>query len=185
MKVNETGLPEVVILSPDVFGDERGFFFESFNERVFVELTRSGERFVQDNHSKSSKGVLRGLHYQLGKPQGKLVRVIEGSIFDVAIDIRKGSPSFGQWVGVELTADNKKQLWVPPDFAHGFVVTSESAQVLYKATDFYSPEHERSIVWNDQTIGIDWPDIGISPILSAKDADASTLENADLPTYFL
>ena len=185
MKVNETGLPEVVILSPDVFGDERGFFFESFNERVFVELTRSGERFVQDNHSKSSKGVLRGLHYQLGKPQGKLVRVIEGSIFDVAIDIRKGSPTFGLWVGVELTAENKKQLWVPPDFAHGFVVTSDSAQVLYKATDFYSPEHERSIVWNDQTIGIDWPDIGISPILSAKDADASTLENADLPTYFL
>lgn len=185
MQVNETGLSGVVVLSPSVFGDERGFFFESFNEMVFAELTQSTEKFVQDNHSKSSKGVLRGLHYQLGKPQGKLVRVVEGAIFDVAVDIRKGSPTFGQWVGVELTAENKKQLWVPPDFAHGFVVTSESAQVLYKATDFYSPEHERSIVWNDQTIGIDWPDIGISPILSAKDADASTLENADLPTYNL
>ena len=185
MQASETGLPGVLVFRPTVFGDNRGFFFESFNEAVFVELTRSGERFVQDNHSKSSKGVLRGLHYQLGKPQGKLVRAVEGAIFDVAVDIRKGSPTFGQWVGVELTAENKKQLWVPPDFAHGFVVTSESAQVLYKATDFYSPEHERSIVWNDQTIGIDWPDIGISPILSAKDADASTFANADLPTYTL
>lgn len=185
MQVNETGLPGVVVLSPSVFGDERGFFFESFNEAVFAERTQSTKKFVQDNQSKSSKGVLRGLHYQLGKPQGKLVRVVEGAIFDVAVDIRKGSPTFGQWVGVGLTAENKKQLWVPPDFAHGFVVTSESAQVLYKATDFYSPEHERSIVWNDQAIGIDWPDIGISPILSAKDADASTFANADLPTYTL
>ena len=185
MQANETGLPGVVLLSPNVFGDERGFFFESFNESVFAEHTQSAEKFVQDNHSKSSKGVLRGLHYQLGKPQGKLVRVVEGAIFDVAVDIRKGSPTFGQWVGVELTAENKKQLWVPPDFAHGFVVTSESAQVLYKATDFYSPEHERSIVWNDQAIGIDWPATGISPILSAKDSDASTLESADLPTYKL
>ena len=185
MQANETELPGVVLLSPNVFGDERGFFFESFNEASFAECTQSTEKFVQDNHSKSSRGVLRGLHYQLGKPQGKLVRVVEGAIFDVAVDIRKGSPTFGQWVGVELTAENKKQLWVPPDFAHGFVVTSESAQVLYKATDFYSPEHERSIVWNDETIGIEWPDIGSSPILSAKDADATTLGNADLPTYNL
>ena len=185
MHEEETGLSGVLVFTPRVFGDERGFFFESFNETVFAERTKSTEKFVQDNHSKSSKGVLRGLHYQLGKPQGKLVRVVEGAIFDVAVDIRKGSPTFGQWVGVELNAENKKQLWVPPDFAHGFVVTSESAQVLYKATDFYSPEHERSIVWNDQTIGIDWPDIRISPILSSKDADASTLENADLPTYNL
>ena len=185
MLVEQTTLPGVLILTPRTFGDDRGFFLESFNTQVFSENTGEKCQFVQDNHSKSSIGVLRGLHYQLGKPQGKLVRVVEGVIFDVAVDIRKGSPTFGRWVGVELTAENKKQLWVPPDFAHGFVVTSESAQVLYKATDFYSPEHERSIVWNDQTIGIDWPDIGISPILSAKDADASTLENADLPTYFL
>ena len=183
MIVERTTLPRVLILTPRTFGDDRGFFFESFNTRVFSENTGENCQFVQDNHSKSSIGVLRGLHYQLGKPQGKLVRVVEGAIFDVAVDIRKGSPTFGQWVGVELTAENKKQLWVPPDFAHGFIVISESAQVLYKATDFYSPEHERSIVWNDQTIDIDWPDIGISPILSAKDADASTLANADLPTY--
>ena len=185
MLVEQTALPGVVILTPRTFSDDRGFFFESFNTRVFSENTGENCQFVQDNHSKSSIGVLRGLHYQLGKPQGKLVRVVEGAIFDVAVDIRKGSPTFGQWVGVELTAENKKQLWVPPDFAHGFVVTSESAQVLYKATDFYSPEHERSIVWNDQIIDIDWPDIGISPILSAKDADASTLASADLPTYTL
>ena len=185
MLVEQTALPGVVILTPRTFSDDRGFFFESFNTRVFSENTGGNCQFVQDNHSKSSIGVLRGLHYQLGKPQGKLVRVVEGAIFDVAVDIRKGSPTFGQWVGVGLTAENKKQLWVPPDFAHGFVVTSESAQVLYKATDFYSPEHERSIVWNDQTIDIDWPDIGISPILSAKDADASTLASADLPTYTL
>lgn len=182
MLVEQTALSEVLILTPRTFGDDRGFFFESFNIRMFSESTGLSCKFVQDNHSKSSHGVLRGLHYQLGKPQGKLVRVIEGSIFDVAVDIRKGSPNFGRWVGVELTAENKKQLWVPPDFAHGFIVTSESAQVLYKATDFYSPEHERSIVWNDETIGIKWPDIGASPILSAKDADASTLGNADLPT---
>lgn len=182
MRVTPTALTDVLLIEPEVFSDKRGFFFESFNEAVFVELTGARVQFVQDNHSKSSKGVLRGLHYQLGKPQGKLVRVVEGSVFDVAVDIRKGSPNFGKWVGVELTAENKKQLWVPPDFAHGFIVTSESAQVLYKATDFYSPEHERSIVWNDETIGIGWPDIGVSPILSAKDADASTLNNADLPT---
>ena len=181
----ESPLKGVFVLRPRIFGDDRGFFFESFNSKSFAKETGLSFEFVQDNHSRSSRGVLRGLHYQVKKPQGKLVRVVEGSIFDVAVDIREGSPTFGKWVGAELTAENKKQLWVPPDFAHGFVVTSQSAQVLYKATDFYSPDHERSIVWDDETIAIDWPDIGMSPILSAKDADASTLENADLPTYKL
>jgi dTDP-4-dehydrorhamnose 3,5-epimerase len=171
----------VLLLTPRSFGDDRGFFFESFNSRVFSDATGENVQFVQDNHSKSSRGVLRGLHYQLGKPQGKLVRVIEGSIFDVAVDIRKGSANFGQWVGVELTADNKKQLWVPPDFAHGFVVTSSSAQVIYKATDFYSPQHERGIIWNDDTIGILWPDISMPPTLSVKDAEAPSLERAETP----
>lgn len=183
MLVEETGLPGVLVLTPRLFGDGRGFFFESFSARAFSDCTGENVHFVQDNHSKSSHGVLRGLHYQLGKPQGKLVRVIEGSIFDVAVDIRKGSPNFGQWVGVELTADNKKQLWVPPDFAHGFIVTSESAQVLYKATDFYSPQHERSIIWNDDTIGIAWPDIIMPPNLSAKDAQAPSLERAEIPNF--
>lgn len=183
LKVTKTPLLGVLVLEPRVFGDERGFFLESFNQSTFLEATGIDCTFVQDNHSKSSRGVLRGLHYQLGKPQGKLVRVIEGSIFDVAVDIRTGSPSFGQWVGVELTADNKKQLWVPPDFAHGFLVTSESAQVLYKATDFYSPQHERSIIWNDDTIGIPWPDISIPPTLSAKDAQAPSLEEAEIPNF--
>lgn len=183
MLVEETCLPGVLVLTPQSFGDERGFFFESFNAYEFSESTGENVQFVQDNHSKSSRGVLRGLHYQLGKPQGKLVRVIEGSIFDVAVDIRKGSPNFGQWMGVELTADNKKQLWVPPDFAHGFIVISDSAQVLYKATDFYSPEHERSIIWNDETIAIDWPDFGCSPKLSAKDAEAPCLASAEIPTF--
>ena len=161
------------------------FSFESFNEaRVFCgKHLRKLPSFVQDNHSKSSRGVLRGLHYQLGKPQGKLVRVVEGSVFDVAVDIRQGSPSFGQWIGVELTAENKKQLWVPPDFAHGFVVTSDTAQVLYKATDFYSPEHERSIIWKDETIAIAWPNLGMTPILSSKDADAPNLSVAELPRF--
>ena len=185
MLVEQTALPGVVILTPRTFGDDRGFFFESFNTRVFSESTGETCQFVQDNHSKSSRGVLRGLHYQLGKPQGKLVRVVEGAVFDVAVDIRQGSPSFGQWVGVELTAENKKQLWVPPDFAHGFVVMSDSAQVLYKATDFYSPEHERSIIWSDETIAIDWPDLGLDPNLSPKDADAPNLRVAELPSFNL
>lgn len=183
MLAEQTALPGVVILTPRTFGDDRGFFFESFNNRVFSESTGVSFHFVQDNHSKSSRGVLRGLHYQLGKPQGKLVRAIEGSIFDVAVDIRKDSPNFGRWVGVELTAENKKQLWVPPDFAHGFVVISSSAQVLYKATDFYSPKHERNIFWNDNTIAIDWPELGSPPILSPKDADAPTLDIAELPAF--
>jgi dTDP-4-dehydrorhamnose 3,5-epimerase len=183
MLVEQTGLTGVVILTPRTFGDDRGFFFESFNARVFAESTGKSFQFVQDNHSKSSRGVLRGLHYQLAMPQGKLVRVIEGSIFDVAVDIRKGSPNFGRWVGVDLTAENKKQLWVPPGFAHGFVVTSDSAQVLYKATNFYSPEHERSIIWNDETIAIDWPDFDLSPILSSKDAEAPSLVSSELPSF--
>lgn len=183
MLVEQTALPGVVILTPRTFGDDRGFFFESFNARVFSESTGESCQFVQDNHSKSSRGVLRGLHYQLGKPQGKLVRVVDGAVFDVAVDIRQGSPSFGQWVGVELTAENKKQLWVPPDFAHGFVVMSDSAQVLYKATDFYSPEHERSIIWSDETIAIDWPDLGVEPNLSPKDVDAPNLRVAELPSF--
>ena len=183
MQVEETTLPGVLLLTPRSYGDDRGFFFESFNRRVFSDVTGENGQFAQDNHSKSSRGVLRGLHYQLGKPQGKLVRVIEGSIFDVAVDIRRGSPNFGNWVGVELTADNRKQLWVPPDFAHGFVVTSDAAQVLYKATDFYSPQHERSIVWDDETIAISWPDIGVDPILSAKDSGAPNLGRAQVP-YF-
>lgn len=183
MLVESTGLPGVLVLTPRSFGDDRGFFYESFNSRVFLDNTGENVQFVQDNHSKSSIGVLRGLHYQLGKPQGKLVRVIEGAVFDVAVDIRKGSPSFGQWVGVELTADNKKQLWVPPDFAHGFVVTSDSAQVLYKATDFYSPAHERSIIWSDETIAVSWPDFGACPILSTKDAKAPKLDAAEIPHF--
>jgi dTDP-4-dehydrorhamnose 3,5-epimerase len=183
MLLEKTHLPGVLILTPRTFGDDRGFFFESFNTRVFAEITGENVQFLQDNHSKSSLGVLRGLHYQLGKPQGKLVRVIEGSIFDVAVDIRNGSPSFGEWVGVELTAENKKQLWVPPGFAHGFLVTSKSAQVLYKATDFYSPQHERSIVWNDDLIAIRWPDLCMSPTLSPKDAEAPCLDNAEIPNF--
>lgn len=183
MLVEQTALPGVAILTPRTFGDDRGSFFESFNSRVFLENTGENCQFVQDNHSKSSRGVLRGLHYQLGKPQGKLVRVVEGSVFDVAVDIREGSPTFGQWVGVELSAENKKQLWVPPDFAHGFVVTSGVAQVLYKATDFYSPEHERSIIWSDETVAIDWPDLGLTPVLSSKDADAPNLLDVELPSF--
>ena len=181
MLVETTVLPGVLVLTPKTFGDDRGFFFESFNTQIFSERTGENCQFVQDNHSKSVRGVLRGLHYQLGKPQGKLIRVVEGAIFDVAVDIREGSPYFGQWVGVELTAENKKQLWVPPDFAHGFLVMSDSAQVLYKATDFYSPEHERSIIWSDENIVIDWPDLGIDPILSQKDTDAPKLNDAELP----
>lgn len=181
--VEQTGLPGVLALTPPTFGDDRGYFYESFNAQALSEVIGTRFQFVQDNHSKSSRGVLRGLHYQLGKPQGKLVRVIEGSIFDVAVDIREGSPNFGHWVGIDLTADNKKQLWVPPDFAHGFIVTSVSAQVLYKTTDFYSPEHERSIIWDDKTIDIDWPVVGSFPILSPKDAEALSLVSAEIPKY--
>ena len=184
LQVEETSLPGVLCITPKVFGDDRGFFFESFNASEFEGNTGSELTFVQDNHSKSARGVLRGLHYQIQKPQGKLVRVVEGVIFDVAVDIRRGSPSFGEWVGIELSAENKKQLWVPPDFAHGFIVVSDYAQVLYKATDYYAPEHERSIRWNDPDLGIDWPNLGLKPLLSEKDQQAHLLKEADLPGFW-
>jgi dTDP-4-dehydrorhamnose 3,5-epimerase len=177
--VNLTAIPEVLILEPKVFGDNRGFFFESFNQRDFQKITGLDAQFVQDNHSKSSKGVLRGLHYQIQHPQGKLVRVTQGSVFDVAVDLRQSSPNFGRWVGVELSAENKKQLWVPPGFAHGFVVTSDSAEFLYKTTDYWYPEHERSLIWSDVSVGIQWPLVG-QPQLAAKDAAAKFLKDADL-----
>jgi len=166
--VKSTSIPEVVIIEPRVFRDDRGFFLESFNQRDFSMATGLEIKFVQDNQSRSGKGVLRGLHYQLENPQGKLVRVVSGAVFDVAVDIRKSSSSFGKWVGCELTEDNHRQLWVPPGFAHGFIVTSDSADFLYKTTDYYVPEHERCIAWDDVEIGIDWPQ-GIEPHLSVKD----------------
>ncbi|WP_250502569.1 dTDP-4-dehydrorhamnose 3,5-epimerase [Caballeronia sp. AZ7_KS35] len=178
IQVTATALPEVKIIEPKVFGDARGFFYESFNAREFAEHVESGVEFVQDNHSRSAKGVLRGLHYQIQHPQGKLVRVVEGEVFDVAVDIRKSSPNFGKWVGVNLSAENNRQLWVPPGFAHGFVVLSESAQFLYKTTDYWYQAHERSIVWNDPEIGIEWP-IDFEPMLAAKDAAGKRLSEAD------
>lgn len=183
VSVTESSLPGVLIIEPRVFGDNRGFFYESFNARDFLEATEFGGLFVQDNHSRSSKGVLRGLHYQIQHSQGKLVRVISGVVFDVAVDIRKGSPHFGKWVGIELSAANKRQLWIPPDFAHGFVVISEYAEVLYKATDYYAPEFERSIRWDDPGINIEWPQVTVGPFLSEKDVDASFLVDADLPNF--
>lgn len=179
MKVIATSIPDVLILEPKVFGDARGFFLESFNLRTFQDATGLNVNFVQDNHSRSAHGVLRGLHYQLHQPQGKLVRVVRGAVFDVAVDIRKSSPTFGSWVGVELSEVNQKQLWVPPGFAHGFVVLSESADFLYKTTEYYSPQDERSIIWNDPTIGIAWPLDGMAPILSAKDREAKLLPDAE------
>jgi dTDP-4-dehydrorhamnose 3,5-epimerase len=169
IQVTATALPGVKIIEPKVFGDARGFFYESFNAREFAEQVEAGVEFVQDNHSRSAKGVLRGLHYQIQHPQGKLVRVVEGEVFDVAVDIRKRSPTFGKWVGVRLSAENKRQLWVPAGFAHGFCVTSESAEFLYKTTDYWFPEHERSLLWNDPALGIDWPVEG-APQVAAKDA---------------
>lgn len=177
--VTATALPEVKIIEPKVFGDARGYFYESFNAREFEELVASGVVFVQDNHSRSAKGVLRGLHYQIQHAQGKLVRVVEGEVFDVAVDLRRDSPNFGKWVGVTLSAENHRQLWVPPGFAHGFVVLSESAQFLYKTTDYWFPEHERSIVWNDPAIGIEWP-IDFEPLLAAKDAAGKRLADAEV-----
>ena len=169
MKVTVTSLPEVLIIEPKVFGDQRGFFFESFNQKAFNDATGLDAKFVQDNHSRSTKGVLRGLHYQIQQPQGKLVRVVRGSVFDVAVDIRKTSPNFGAWVGVELSEENHRQLWVPPGFAHGFLVTSDTADFLYKTTDYYAPEFERCVAWNDPEIGVEWPLAGIEPQLSVKD----------------
>ena len=179
IQVTATALPEVKIIEPKVFGDARGFFYESFNAREFAEHVESGVEFVQDNHSRSAKGVLRGLHYQIQHAQGKLVRVVEGEVFDVAVDIRKSSPNFGKWVGVNLSEENHRQLWVPPGFAHGFVVLSETAQFLYKTTDYWYQAHERSIVWNDPAIGIEWP-IDFEPVLAAKDAAGKRLSEAEV-----
>jgi dTDP-4-dehydrorhamnose 3,5-epimerase len=179
MNITQTKIPEVLIIEPKVFGDERGFFFESFNAKVFQEKTGLNPNFVQDNHSKSAQNVLRGLHYQIQQPQGKLVRVIVGSVFDVAVDIRQDSPTFGQWVGEVLSAENKKQLWIPEGFAHGFLVLSETAEVLYKATDFYAPEYDRAILWNDPDININW-NLQNEPILSAKDQQAKPLKEAEI-----
>ena len=170
MKATRCKIADVFLIEPKVFGDERGFFFESFNQKAFNEATGAQWSFVQDNHSKSSHGVLRGLHYQVVQPQGKLVRVVAGEVFDVAVDIRKDSPTYGQWVGEILSASNQRQLWVPPGLAHGFVVLSESAEFLYKTTDYYAPAHERCIAWNDPTLNIEWPALSTPPKLSAKDA---------------
>lgn len=180
MKVTPTALPEVLIIEPKVFGDSRGFFLESFNQKAFNEATGVDLQFVQDNHSRSGRGVLRGLHYQIRQPQGKLVRVVRGTVFDVAVDIRKSSPNFGKWVGIDLTEENNRQLWVPPGFAHGFLVTSESADFLYKTTDYYAPEFERSITWDDPMVGVEWPLGGTPPQLSAKDQAVAGLLSAEV-----
>ena len=166
--VTATSIPGILILEPKVFGDARGFFFECFSARDFTQATGLDVQFVQDNHSKSAKGVLRGLHYQIQHPQGKLVRVTQGEVFDVAVDMRRSSPTFGQWEGVVLSADNKRQLWIPPGFAHGFLVTSDTAEFLYKTTDYYHPEFECSLLWNDPTVGVQWP-LETTPLLAAKD----------------
>ncbi len=179
MKVVETALPEVKLIEPKVFGDDRGFFLESWNARTFAEAGIDGA-FVQDNHSRSSAGVLRGLHYQLVRPQGKLVRVVSGRAFDVAVDIRRSSPSFGRWVGFELSALNKHMLWIPPGFAHGFLALEDGTDFLYKCTDYYAPEHDRSILWSDPRIGIEWPLDGAAPSLSTKDSAAPLLAEAEL-----
>lgn len=179
MNIIVTEIPDVLIIEPTVFGDDRGFFFESYNQRSISEKAGITYQFVQDNHSRSSKGVLRGLHYQIQQTQGKLVRVVVGSVYDVAVDIRKSSPTFGHWVGRFLSADNKHQLWVPPGFAHGFLVVSDVAEVLYKATDFYAPQHERSIRWDDPDINIQWPLEG-GPVLSGKDQAGQMLSTAEV-----
>ena len=178
MKITPTNIPEVLVIEPKVFGDERGFFFESFNQAKFEEAIGRQVNFVQDNHSKSVKNVLRGLHYQIQQPQGKLVRVVQGEVFDVAVDLRKSSSTFAQWVGEILSADNKKQLWIPEGFAHGFVVLSDTAEFLYKTTDYWAPEFERSIAWNDPEIAIEWP-LNLEPSLSGKDKLAGTLASSE------
>lgn len=179
MLATPTTIPDVLILEPKVFGDDRGFFFESFNAKAFEQASGLKREFVQDNHSKSAKNVLRGLHYQIQNPQGKLVRVVQGEVFDVAVDIRKSSRTFGQWVGVHLSGENKKQLWVPEGFAHGFVVLTDTAEFLYKTTGYYSPEYERSLLWNDSKLDIKWPFEG-EPKLSSKDMEALPLNQIDL-----
>jgi dTDP-4-dehydrorhamnose 3,5-epimerase len=178
MKVTPTAIPEVLLIEPRVFGDARGFFFESFNQRAFQEASGLNLEFVQDNHSRSSQGVLRGLHYQIEQPQGKLVRVVRGRVFDVAVDLRRSAATFGRWVGMELSEDEHRQLWIPPGFAHGFMVLSESADFLYKTTDYYAPEHERCVAWNDPQLGIEWPD-SVTPRLSAKDATGLPFHQAE------
>lgn len=182
LTVIPSAIPEVLILQPKVFADARGFFLESFNARSFEEATGLSCAFVQDNHSKSSRGVLRGLHYQIRHPQGKLVRVVSGEVFDVAVDLRRSSPSFGKWVGITLSAENKRQLWVPEGFAHGFLVTSEAAEVLYKTTDYWFPEHERSVLWNDPQLGIKWPLQG-APVISQKDNAGTSLAACEIELF--
>ena len=179
MEVIPTRIPDVLILEPRVHGDARGFFLESFNAQTFHGVTGLDVTFVQDNHSRSSRGVLRGLHYQIRHPQGKLVRVSHGSVFDVAVDLRRSSPTFGQWVGAELSGENFRQLWIPQGFAHGFLVLSETADFLYKTTDYYAPEHERSLLWNDPQVGVDWPLDGIEPKLAAKDLAGLALSDSE------
>ncbi len=180
MTVVPTSIPDVLVIEPEVRGDERGFFMETWNARTFLTATGLERTFVQDNHSRSTQSVLRGMHYQIAQPQGKLLRVVIGAIFDVAVDLRRSSPNFGTWVGVELTADNHRQIWVPEGFGHGFLVLSPSADILYKATDFYSSEHDRTLAWDDPDVGIDWPLGGRQPILSAKDRVGSPLAAADV-----
>ena len=179
MKIIKTAIPDVLIIEPKVFSDDRGFFFESFNKASWLESTCVKADFVQDNHSRSAKNVLRGLHYQISQPQGKLVRAVVGEVFDVVVDLRKNSPTLGNWVGVKLSAENQRQFWVPKGFAHGFLVLSDVAEVLYKATDYYAPEHERSIMWNDPDIGIKWP-LQDKPVLSTKDDSALSFKDAEL-----
>ena len=179
MNVIKTAIPEVLIIEPSVFGDDRGSFFESFNQAQFEEAVGRKVNFVQDNHSKSLKNVLRGLHYQIQQPQGKLVRVVQGAVLDVAVDIRKSSPTFGQYVAVELSAQNKSQMWIPVGFAHGFLVLSDTAEFLYKTTDYWASEHERSIIWNDEKIGIEWP-TNIAPLLSSRDQAAKSFLDAEV-----
>lgn len=179
MKPVQTDIPDVLILEPKVFGDSRGFFYESFNKRLFSELTGITAEFVQDNHSRSARGVLRGLHYQIKQPQGKLVRVVQGRVFDVAVDLRRSSATFGKWDGVELSEENNRQLWIPPGFGHGFVVLSDSADFLYKTTDYWAPEHERCIKWDDPDLAIDWKLGGLVPQLSAKDQQGKLFREAE------
>lgn len=179
MHTQKTAIPDVLIIEPKVFGDERGFFYESFNQKTLAEAAGITDSFVQDNHSRSAKNVLRGLHYQVKQPQGKLVRVVVGEVFDVAVDVRRSSPTFGKWVGVHLSAENKRMFWVPKGFAHGFLVLSDYAEFLYKTTDFYAPEYERSILWNDPGLGITWPLDG-HPVLSAKDTAGVPLKDAEV-----
>ena len=179
MKVIESEIPGVLIFEPRVFGDDRGFFFESYREDQFRQATATTRPFVQDNHSRSARHVLRGLHYQIRQPQGKLVRVVFGEVFDVVVDLRRHSPTFGKWLGTTLSAENKRQLWVPEGFAHGFLVTSDMAETVYKATDYYAPEHERSLLWNDPAVGISWP-LSAPPVLSAKDIAGKRLAECDV-----